>query len=85
MYLKERSCRPCLDANNEHQRNPPEPAPTAHEIAAEIEHMIRLNQGHGTILRAVGYLGRETSLEKRLRTNGRPDLARKVIAWANAA
>ena len=77
---KETRCQPCLTAWGERCKQYSPPAqPTADEVAAEIEWLLTLNQGHGRILQAIGYTGRLPALEKRMRQNGHPDLARWAI------
>jgi len=77
---KEERCQPCKAAWGERCKQYAPPAqPTADEIAAEIEWLLTLNQGHGRILQAIGYTGRLPALEKRMRTNGHKHLAK----WAD--
>jgi len=56
-----------------------EPPMNITELVAEIEHMLRLNQGRGTIVHQLGYTGRETSLERRLQRAHRGDLIQALL------
>lgn len=78
----ETRCQPCKTAWATRCRKykPRQTAhPNANEVAAEIHHMLKLNQGHGYILTAIGYQGRLSALEKRMRDNGHKDLARWAV------
>ena len=85
--MGEPRCAPCREARriSDNERNGTRARVTAEHIAEEIEHLLRLNEGYAYILAAIGYTGRETSLEKRLRTNGHSDLYRRLFADKAAA
>lgn len=75
----EERCQPCKNAWTERcKKYAPEAGPSAEEVAAEIDWLLSLNQGHHYTIRAVGYLGREVSLKSRLLRAGRPDLATQL-------
>ena len=76
---REERCQPCKSAWNERCKKYKPVQPSADEVAEEIEHMLRLNQGHGYILTAIGYNGRTQALEKRMRQNGHAELARWAV------
>lgn len=77
----EATCQPCRTAwNNRCKQYLPEPPPKIAEIIHEVEWMLSLNQGTHYILTAIGYEGREKSLQARLQKHGRLDLYHRVIS-----
>ena len=52
---------------------------TVEEVIAEIEWFLTLNQGTHHIINALGYTGKEASLERRLQNHGRHDLAKRLV------
>jgi len=76
----EERCQPCKTAWTERcKKYTHRTKMTAQEIAEEIEWLLSLNQGEHYILRAIGYQGRERSLEARLRDHGLQDVARRLL------
>lgn len=89
--LGEQRCAPCKAAAATEQRKQragiykPKPAEAAQYVAEEIRHMLALNQGHGYIIRAVGYQGREHSLERLLHRYGQRNLYARLMGDQSAA
>jgi hypothetical protein len=83
----EQTCPDCRHAQRVHdnERLGTTPLLPAADLIEEIEHLLSLNQGHGYILQAIGYTGKETNLAKRLRANGRPDLIGRLTPEPIAA
>ena len=83
----EQACGPCLAAHSldvvRRKHDPcPDPRPSMHEIAAEIDHLLYMRQGTGYILKAVNRS--PIYLTRSLYQIGRPDLAR-LFNLENAA
>ena len=85
--MNELTCPDCRAAATLHdnERRGTTPMLTANDLILEIEHLLSLNQGHGYILKAIGYTGKEKTLAKRLRANGRTDLMDRLTPEPIAA
>lgn len=83
-------CDPCGNAFREYRASlrraggvPKRAAIT--DLIEEIEWLLHLNQGSGYILQAIGYTGKEASLDTRLQRHGYKDLARRLLMMDRAA
>lgn len=85
----EHQCPDCAEANRIYKKtwriDGTEKAMTNEEIAAEVEHLLRLNQGSHTILKALGYTTNPTTLERRLQRAKRPDLIPRLFHMQDQA
>jgi hypothetical protein len=84
---KEHPCDPCK-ADRLHRRNARKgttPKLTIEEVVTEIQWMLKLNQGSGYIIHALGYTGRETSLATRLQRNGHHALSSQLFNMEDQA
>ena len=85
--MGELKCQPCRSAKTLHDNElrGTRPALKTDELVAEIEWMLQLNQGSGYILQAIGYAGKEATLDTRLQRNGHKDLSRRLLMMDRAA
>jgi hypothetical protein len=83
--LNEPRCEPCRLARRVDETGLDQQPMNADELVAEIEWLLRLNQGRGTIVHQLGYTGRETSLERRLQRAHRGDLIQALLRDDKAA
>lgn len=85
----EHQCADCLEANRIYKKqwriDGTEKAMTNEEIAAEVEHLLRLNQGSHTILKALGYTNNPGTLERRLQRAKRKDLIPRLFHMQDQA
>ena len=77
----EKTCDPCraFRKNKRNTQNGTRSRVTIEEVVTEIKWLLSLNQGTHYIIHALGYTGKEASLERRLQNNGRHDLAKRLI------
>ena len=77
----EKACEPCRAFRRERRNTKAgtRSLVTAEEVIAEIEWFLSLNQGTHHIIKALGYVGKENSLERRLHHHGRGDLAKRLL------
>jgi hypothetical protein len=76
---KEARCQACADVWSIVS------GPTTDELAAEIEWLLKLNQGSHYILNAIGYTGREKKLRDRLHKRGYGELAYRLLRMEDQA
>jgi hypothetical protein len=82
----EQDCEPCAAAWVERLKEPRHShIPSAAEVAEEIEWMLKLNEGTGYILHAIGYTGRENALRTRLALHGYNATTSKLLGADQAA
>lgn len=82
----EERCEPCKKAwtkNCEQYRRAS--TPRTQILIEEIEWLLKAHQGQHYILKAVGYVGRESTLRGRLEKHNRADLARRLLNMEDQA
>lgn len=84
-------CEPCATANREYRanlrrQNGINANTTINDLIEDITFLLNAGEGEHAILKAIGYVGREKSLQVRLQRHGRNDLYNRVFNnWELAA